>query len=503
MVKQAVNPYLPSWEYVPDGEPHIFGDRLYIYGSHDLANGWAFCLGDYVCWSCPINDLKDWKYEGIIYKRQDDPAFNGKYALYAPDVTKGPDNRYYLYYVFDKCNFVSVAVCDTPAGQYQFYGYVHYKDGTRLGERKGDLLQFDPGVLTEGHKTYLYTGFCPQMIKDRFGAMVTILGKDMVTIEKEPQIIVPGVEYALSEQDIIEKKGTLTNGCPYELCDIKNWEAYQGHAFFEASSIRKIGDTYYFVYSSYKSNELCYATSKSPINGFIYGGVIISNVDDNITSYKPAEMMINYTGNNHGGIEKINDEWYIFYHRHTNATSYSRQGCAEKIKIEEDGSIPQVEITSCGLNGGPLLGKGEYPAYIACHLFTENSGKIEHDGILKITQDGRDGEDGNPIEGIDKAEDTSYITGIKGNAVIGFKYFDFKNIKKVTIKTRAALLGSFEIRTKWDGEVLGAIQIKEVSNYWEEHSADINIPDGVSALYLKYIEIFPLGIGQLKSIKFE
>ena len=25
---QAFNPYLPSWEYVPDGEPHVFGDRV-------------------------------------------------------------------------------------------------------------------------------------------------------------------------------------------------------------------------------------------------------------------------------------------------------------------------------------------------------------------------------------------------------------------------------------------------------------------------------------------
>ena len=33
--KQIFNPYLPSYEYIPDGEPHIFGDRLYIYGSHD------------------------------------------------------------------------------------------------------------------------------------------------------------------------------------------------------------------------------------------------------------------------------------------------------------------------------------------------------------------------------------------------------------------------------------------------------------------------------------
>ena len=27
--KQAVNPYLPSWEYVPDAEPHIVDGRVY------------------------------------------------------------------------------------------------------------------------------------------------------------------------------------------------------------------------------------------------------------------------------------------------------------------------------------------------------------------------------------------------------------------------------------------------------------------------------------------
>ena len=35
--KQAFNPYLPSWEYIPEGEPYVFGDRVYVYGSHDMA----------------------------------------------------------------------------------------------------------------------------------------------------------------------------------------------------------------------------------------------------------------------------------------------------------------------------------------------------------------------------------------------------------------------------------------------------------------------------------
>ena len=57
---QAYNPYLPSWEYTPDGEPHVFGDRVYVYGSHDQFNGWVFCMGDYMCWSAPVT-LSSWK----------------------------------------------------------------------------------------------------------------------------------------------------------------------------------------------------------------------------------------------------------------------------------------------------------------------------------------------------------------------------------------------------------------------------------------------------------
>lgn len=46
MSKQlGLNPYLPFWETVPDGEPHVFDGRIYIYGSHDKRNGTSFCEG--------------------------------------------------------------------------------------------------------------------------------------------------------------------------------------------------------------------------------------------------------------------------------------------------------------------------------------------------------------------------------------------------------------------------------------------------------------------------
>ena len=130
MDRQAVNPYLPSWEYIPDGEPHVFNGRVYVYGSHDRFNAPIFCVNDYVCWSAPVEDLSDWRYEGVIYRKKQDPKNPwGYHLLFAPDVCQGPDGRYYLYYAFDFLGIMGVAVCDTPAGEYEFLGHIHSGDG--------------------------------------------------------------------------------------------------------------------------------------------------------------------------------------------------------------------------------------------------------------------------------------------------------------------------------------------------------------------------------------
>ena len=454
-LKQPVNPYLPSWEYVPDGEPYVFGDRIYVYGSHDRFNGDVYCMGDYVGWSAPVSDLAAWRYEGVIYRKDQDPA-NGDLQgnLYAPDVAVGPDGRYYLYYVLSSVGFVSVAVSDEPAGKYEFYGYVHYEDGTRLGERAGDEPQFDPGVLREGERTYLYTGFCGAGDKSRHGAMCTTLGPDMLTVIEDPVFVAPGQEYS---------KGT----------------GFEGHAFFEAPSIRKRGDLYYFIYSSKLCHELCYAVSQSPRSGFRYGGCIISAGDLGIDSYKPADQCMFYTANNHGSMECVNGDWYIFYHRHTNGTNYSRQGCFEKIRFREDGSIEQAAISS---NHGlqPLRGEGFYPAYIACQLFTTIpctyvpwSGWMD-DRFPKVTQEGGDGD-----------ENYGYIANMRDGATAGYKVFEFQGVRRVTVCTKGYAKGFIDVKLSWDGEVIGSIPVG-YANVWRLDSAEITIPDGIYPVYFSF-----------------
>lgn len=182
MKKQVYNPYLPSYEYIPDGEPRVFGERLYIYGSHDRFGGNYYCENDYVCWSAPLSDLSDWKYEGVIFRHTDHikdechkkAEKNGRYYLFAPDVIQGRNGRFYMYYSIADSSIISVAVCDTPAGHYTYLGDVVYPDGQILGEAAGEYFQFDPSIfIDDDGRIYLYSGFCPTNREvDSFGRKI-------------------------------------------------------------------------------------------------------------------------------------------------------------------------------------------------------------------------------------------------------------------------------------------------------------------------------------------
>ena len=466
MKKQTFNPYLPSYEYIPDGEPYVFDGRLYVYGSHDHFGGARYCGDDYVLWSADINDPSDWVCHGRIYHRDQDPMHHiNSNHLHAPDATRGPDGRYYLYY--PHIYYCAVAVSDTPYGPFEFHGRVHYKDGSIYGmgnKEKGipAVSGDDPAILVDDDgRIWLYTGYVPSDPSFRaeiekacprlWGALCVELEPDMITVKGEPRIIVPGRGYA---------EGT----------------SFCGNEFFEASGIRKIGDTYYFVYSSYRSHDLCYATSKYPDRDFVYRGILVSCVDGGI-SEKPRSLFCN----THGNLVKIKDKWYIFYHR-SSGSNFARQGCAEEIELLSDGSFRQAEITSCGLNGGALEASGEYSAHIACNLINENGEKPPH-----FTQDKPDGE-----------VCCQYLTNITSGCRVGYKYFDFPQKPiTLTVTHRGNACGLLEISIGSGEPTIAAIKIMPCDN-WHSESVSVAFAEGKHALFFRY-----LGEGSMDLSSFE
>lgn len=469
-VSQIHNPYLPEYEYIPDGEPHVFGERVYVYGSHDRFGGKKFCMNDYVCYSAPVTDLTDWKYEGVIYTRTQDPRMtDGTHQLWAPDVVHGKDGRYYLYYCpDDKIRSIGVAVCDTPAGKFEFYGIVQDKQGGYIGERAGDTIAFDPGVfIDDDGSIYLYSGNGPRVPsaigKEPKGSRVMRLMDDMKTIAEEPRKLLPILG---------EDEGT----------------GYEGHSFFEASSIRKINGKYYLVYSSYSLHELCYAISDFPDRGFRYGGVIISNCD--LFPGTDRNTPKNTYGNNHGGIECINGEYYIFYHRQTNRSMFSRQGCAERIQILPDGSIPQVETTSQGLNGKPLIGKGKYPAAMACNLYGKQTPTISHSLAMGkrhpyFTQDGEDFDRERLVRETGAQPPKQYIANGKNGMTAVYRYFICNQVTKIEITARGNMRGKMVVRTDERGTACGEILLTPSKN-WQSYTGTVKLPEGKQALYFCY-----------------
>ncbi len=295
------NPYLPHWEYIPDGEPRAFGDRIYIYGSHDSAGSDKFCDYKLKVWSAPKNNPSNWVCHGDIFHTRADIDHKSDTDwtdgdLYAPDVVE-KDGKYYLYcYIMGAKG--CVAVSDRPEGPFSLLSTYKY---TISDEVCCNGWFIDPGVFVDDDgRVYIYCGY-----------------ERSFMAELNPENMYEIIDNTLIEHII---------------------PADEPFSFFEACSVRKINNIYYMIYSPKTGSKLVYATSNSPTGPFTFRGTIVDNGKD-----YPG-------GNNHGSLCRVGEQWYIFYHRMTNGTIMSRRACAEKIEILPDGTIPEVEMTSLGFD---------------------------------------------------------------------------------------------------------------------------------------------------------
>lgn len=313
------NPILPLWEYVPDGEPRVFGDRVYLYGSHDTPASTDFCDYKLKVWSAALSNLNCWQCHGDSFHTREDRDHGSDTAAwtrerhFAPDVVC-KDGKYYLFsYIFNSKGCVSVS--DTPEGPFRLLGQYQYDPADA-----GDAGVFnDPSVLIDDDgRAYLYYGYLRSFSN-----------------ELDPSDLTRVLAGSLQCDPLPAGEGAAD--------------------YFEASSLRKINGLYYYIYSPRCGSRLDYAISEHPRGPFRRMGTIIDNAQD-----YPG-------GNNHGSLCCLNGQWYIFYHRMTNCTVMSRRACVERVEILSDGTIPQVEMTSLGFED--VLNPYQItPAEIACVL---------------------------------------------------------------------------------------------------------------------------------------
>ena len=452
----AQNPYLPLWEHVPDGEPRVFEDpdqpgkyRAYIIGSHDV-NYSAYCGPDIRMWSAPVEDLSQWRDEGPIFSW----FVNGQWdTMYAPDLVVTTDRKTgkktYWLYPHSRGNGRIAMVCkgDRPNGPFTPVNLT--PDGTRCVQ--GSLIDFDPSVFIEnitdkkdkdydkGFRAYVFYGF-------QHSTACELDQNTMYSKRPGTDLIDPFIPAVSADGRLLDRAGSEYKAL-YKGQDPKDFN------FFEASSIRQVGNKYVMVFSGYSGKEyglgntnsaLRYAYGDSPLGPWRSGGVLVDSRGVVLNENGSKLITTNAGHNTHGSLQEINGQWYVFYHRPPRGFGNARQAMVAPVKITWDkkpvakggkvvitGYDPYTkdnvwtakatdgneytgaEVTSEGFQIFGLAPYNYYSAGYAAFMYGPNSNNWMQDNH-------------------DVWNNSMDLAGIQNGGIVGFKYFGFGGLAKDT-----------------------------------------------------------------------
>jgi hypothetical protein len=469
-IANAQNPYLPLWEHLPDGEPRVFEDpdnpgkqRAYIIGSHDITYT-GYCGNDIRMWSAPVEDLSQWRDEGPIFTHFVDGQWD---TMFAPDLVEVKDRKtgkktYYLYPHSRGWRRVAM-VCksDRPDGPFAPVNLT--EDGRQC--LPGSMIDFDPSVFIEyvtdkkdpdydkGFRAYVFYGF-------QRSTAFELDQNNMYAIRPGTKVHDYFIPASSRYGEVRDPKGT-------EYPALYKGQNPGDFNFFEASSIRQVGNKYVMVFSGYSgpdyglgstNSALRYAFGDSPLGPWRSGGVLVDSRGVVPNADGTRLITTNAAHNTHGSIEEINGQWYVFYHRPPRGFGNARQAMVAPVKITwdkkkvADGGTVKItaydpysknnewtaaasdgteytgaEVTSEGFHIFGLPPYGYYSAGIACYMSGYNWMQDNHD-IWNNSMD---------------------LAGITNGGVIGFKYFGIEGLKKDTKGVKA-----FSGISKGDGATL-------------------------------------------------
>lgn len=504
---KAQNPYLPLWEHLPDGEPRVFEDpdnpgkmRAYIIGSHDLTYT-AYCGNDIRMWSAPVEDLSQWRDEGPIFSYY----VNGKWdTMYAPDLVEVKDKQtgkktYWLYPHSRGWGRVAM-VCkgDRPNGPFTPVNL--NGDGTKCVD--GSYIDFDPSVFVEnitdkkdpdfekGYRAYVFYGF-------RHSTAYELDQDNMYGVRpgtKMHDYFIPASE---RYGEIRDPKGT-------EYPALYKGQNPGDFNFFEASSIRQVGNKYVMVFSGYSgpdyglgstNSALRYAFGDSPLGPWRSGGVLVDSrgvVPNEDGTHLEGR---NFAHNTHGSLQEINGQWYVFYHRPPRCFGNARQAMVAPVKIEWDkksvadgGKVRIVAYDPYAKNNEWTASATDGTKYTGAEVTSEgfqifglDPYKYYSAGIACYVT-GNDWMQDN----FDNWNNSMDLAGVTNRGIVGFKYFGFGGLAKDTkgvkafagaVKGNETMLnvnltpggnGAFKIHVMldgpyanktWNGKEIGVIEV--------------------------------------------
>ena len=317
----AQNP-LVSGQFTADPTARVFGDRVYLYPSHDIfppdgqRQDW-FCMADYHVFSS--EDLSDWTDHGVILSQENVPWGNPQgFAMWAPDCVCR-DGTYYFYFPNapkETRGFaIGVATAKSPEGPFSCEPL----------PIKG-IFGIDPCVLLDDDgSAYIYwsgMGIRGAKLKDN---MKELDGK-------------------LEEIQMPQRPGNANSDRPAMPPMVMGGEEMKGlpEGFKEGPFAFKRNGWYYLTFpwvrNEGSTETLAYAMSRSPLGPWDFKGIIMAE-------------HANKCWTNHHSLLELRGQWYLFYHRNDYSVrdDKRRSACAEKLSFNADGTIREVVPTLRGV----------------------------------------------------------------------------------------------------------------------------------------------------------
>lgn len=421
LTASSQNPIVQTY-YTADPAPLVHNDTLFLFTGHDEDNATqkGFIMKDYLCFS--TTDMVNWTHHGPVFSTE---SLGWAAPLNANAAQVAYRKGKFYYYISpwsalpDGGDCIAVGVSDKPYGPYKdAIGKPLISNG-QTTYSKHPWEDIDPTILIDDDgQAYMYWGnnslYCVKLNED----MVSYSG-DIITF------------------------------------DIKDKSAF-GSDYEEAPWVFKRNGIYYMMYAAHIPEAVYYATARTPLGPWKYGGVVMK-------AFAQGSM------GNHPGVANYKGNWYFFYMNEDLPNGHDKRRAVNVIPFDfnPDGSISELAHSKAGVI--------KAVANLNPYKRTEAETMAWAEGVETATDEKL---------GV-------YVTDISNGDYIKVRNVDFgKGARKFEAETSAIADGGIiEIRIdSLEGTLLGTCKVKQSGSWqnWKLQSAKIRKVKGIHDVYFVF-----------------